>query len=57
LLRVITNKIVGNKMTKIVVLSDGETFDLLDNVQIVDIPTEIDVTDTAAIEDYLRSIR
>jgi hypothetical protein len=44
-------------MTKIVVLSDGETFDLLENVQIIELPSNVDAGDTDSIEEYLRSIK
>jgi hypothetical protein len=41
---------------KIIVLSDGETFDVLDNCKIVDIPDGI-IEDTDAIELFLRTMR
>jgi len=41
---------------KIVVLSDGETFDLLENCKIVDVPEEHAST-TEDVEEYLRTLR
>ena len=44
-------------MTKIIVLSDGETFDLLENATIVELPSSVDASSTESIEEYLRSIK
>lgn len=41
---------------KIVVLSDGETFDLLDNCKVVDIPDDVS-SSTEAIEEFLRNMK
>ena len=41
---------------KIVVLSDGETFDILKNCTVIDVPEEHSKT-TEDIEDYLKAQR
>jgi len=41
---------------KIIVLSDGETFDILENCTVVDVPEEHSKT-TEDIEEYLRTQR
>lgn len=41
--------------TKIVVLSDGETFDLLENCEVVELPQSVDPNNTDAIEQFLRN--
>lgn len=41
---------------KIVVLSDGETFDVLENCTVIDVPEEYTKT-TEDIEEYLKAHR
>jgi len=44
-----------NKPVQIVVLSDGETFDLLENCEMVSLPDTVDASDTEAVEQFLRN--
>lgn len=44
-----------NSSVKIVVLSDGETFELLENCEVVTLPDTVDAGSTDAIEEYLKS--
>jgi hypothetical protein len=44
-----------NNSVKIVVFSDGETFELLENCEVVTLPDTVDASNTDAIETYLKS--
>lgn len=50
------NKESSMKIVKVVVLSDGETFDVLKNCTIIDVPEEHTKT-TEDIEEYLRDLK